>query len=146
MFAMQAYPNFLPRGATRSKNSAWKDFYIILLYLSFFISQKTFIFFPPATFLNISLILKSFHTSRLADKGTFCSSAGLGLSLNIPNSNICETRLYFEFTATNRMSGKTLWAEIFGPKVGKVGYFLHFFQFFKYNFRNIYFRRKFLST
>ena len=48
---------------------------------------------------------------------------GLGLSLNIPNSNICETRLYFELTATNRMSGKNLWAEIFGPKVGKVGYF-----------------------
>ena len=37
--------------------------------------------------------------------------------------NICETRLYFEFTATNRMSGKNLWDEIFGPKVGKVGYF-----------------------
>ena len=44
-------------------------------------------------------------------------------SLNIPKSNICETRLYFEFTAINRMSGKNLWAEIFGPKAGKVGYF-----------------------
>ena len=31
---------------------------------------------------------------------------------------VCETRLNFEFTATNRMSGKNLWAEIFGPKVG----------------------------
>ena len=70
----------------------------------------------------------------------------LSASLNIPNSNICETRLYFEFTATNRMSGKNLWAEIFGPKVGKVGYFQHFFQFFEYNFRNIHFRRKFLTT
>ena len=70
----------------------------------------------------------------------------LGASLNIPNSNICETRLYFAFTAINSMSGKNLWAEIFGPKVGKVGYFQHFFQFFKYNFRNIHFRRKFLST
>ena len=46
---------------------------------------------------------------------------GLYASLNIPNSNICETRLYFGSTATNRMSGKNLWAEIFGPKVGKVG-------------------------
>ena len=44
-------------------------------------------------------------------------------ALNIFNSNICKTRLYFEFIATNRMSGKNLWAEIFGPKVGKVGYF-----------------------
>ena len=44
-------------------------------------------------------------------------------SLNIPNSNLCETRLYFKFNGTNRMSGKNLWAEIFGPKVGKVGYF-----------------------
>ena len=42
---------------------------------------------------------------------------------NIPYSNICETRLYFEFTATSRMSGKNLWAEIFGQKVDKVDYF-----------------------
>ena len=56
------------------------------------------------------------------------------------------SKLYFEFTATNRMSGKNLWAEIFGPKVGKVCYFKHFFQFFEYNFRNINFRRKNLPT
>ena len=51
------------------------------------------------------------------------SGSRLSGSLNIPDSNICETRLYFKLTATNRMSGKNLWAEIFGPKVGKVGYF-----------------------
>ena len=48
---------------------------------------------------------------------------GLAGSLNIPNSNICETTLYFEFTATNRIPGKNLWAGIFGPKVDKVPYF-----------------------
>ena len=47
----------------------------------------------------------------------------LSASLNIFNSNICETRRYFEFTATNRMSEKNMLAEIFGAKVGKVGYF-----------------------
>ena len=47
----------------------------------------------------------------------------LSASLNIPNSPICEIRLYFKFNATNRMSGENLWAEIFGPKVGKVCYF-----------------------
>ena len=45
------------------------------------------------------------------NKGDFCR--GLAASLNIPNSNICETRLYFEFTATNRMSGKNLRTEKF---------------------------------
>ena len=55
------------------------------------------------------------------NKGNF--GRCLGASLNIPSSNICETRPYFEFTPTNRMSGKKLWAEIFGPKVGKVAYF-----------------------
>ena len=48
------------------------------------------------------------------------------MSLNTLNSNICETRLYFESTATNHMSGKNLWAEIFGPKVVKVSYFTIF--------------------
>ena len=70
----------------------------------------------------------------------------LGASSNTPNSYICETILYFEFTTTNCVPGKNLWAEIFGPKVGKVGYFQHFFQFFEYNFRNINFRRKNLTT
>ena len=55
------------------------------------------------------------------NKGNFVSR--LWPSLNIPNSKIYETRPYFKFTATNRMSEKNLWAEIFGPKVGKVGYF-----------------------
>ena len=55
----------------------------------------------------------------------------LRASLNIPNSNICEIRLYFEFTATNRMSGKNLWAEIFGPKVKKSRLFLAFFSVFQ---------------
>ena len=30
----------------------------------------------------------------------------LAMLLNIHNVNICETRLYFEFNATNRMPGK----------------------------------------
>ena len=53
--------------------------------------------------------------------------SGLNPSLNIPNSNICGTRLYFEFNATNWMSGKNLWAEIYGPKVDKVSIFCNFF-------------------
>ena len=71
---------------------------------------------------------------------------GLCASFNIPNSNICETRPNFKFNATVRMSGKNLWAEIIGPKVGKVSYFQHFFQFFKYNCRDIHFRRNFLQS
>ena len=44
----------------------------------------------------------------------------LGASLNIPNYNICETRQYLEFTATNRMSVKNMLAEIYlGPKLTK---------------------------
>ena len=38
--------------------------------------------------------------------------------------------LYLELPATNRISGKNLWALIFGPKVDKVGYFLQFFSIF----------------
>ena len=37
--------------------------------------------------------------------------------------HIWETDQYFKFTAANCMSGKNLWAEIFGPKVDKAGFF-----------------------
>ena len=46
----------------------------------------------------------------------------LGVSLNIPTQNICETRLYFTFT-TN------LWGEIFGPKMTKSAIFSIFSGF-----------------
>ena len=42
-------------------------------------------------------------------------------------SNICKTRHSFEFTATNRISGKNLWVEIFEPKFRKNRLFLSFF-------------------
>ena len=44
------------------------------------------------------------------------------------------------------MSGKTLWAGIFGPKVDKVGYFQHFFQFFEFRCRTIRQKRNFMWT
>ena len=31
--------------------------------------------------------------------------------------------VYFEFTVTNRMAVKNLWAEIFGPEIAKICYF-----------------------
>ena len=62
------------------------------------------------------------QVARITETFGWCLSA----SLNIPNSNICETRLYClycEFTATHRMSGKNLLTEIFEPNVEKVCYF-----------------------
>ena len=38
--------------------------------------------------------------------------------INIPNLNVCETRLYFEFTATNRIPANNFWVKIFEPEVG----------------------------
>ena len=76
------------------------------------------------------------------NKGNFESR--LSALLNIPSPNICETRLYFKFNATNRMSWNNLWVDIFGPKVGKVAFFSKFFLFFDYNCRNINDRRKIL--
>ena len=57
---------------------------------------------------------------------------GLRAKLNISNSNMCETRLCFKFTATNRMSGKSLWLWYLGQKLTKLT-FLAFFQFLIYN-------------
>ena len=51
----------------------------------------------------------------------------LGASLNVVNSNICETIPHFEFTATNCMTGTNLWDEIFVPNIEKVGYFSIFY-------------------
>ena len=86
--------------------------------------------YPQSLFQNIFPLANSFAKWKMLgavrdpseeNKGNFVPR--LRASLNIPNSNISETRLYFKFTATNCMSGKNLWTEIFGPKVGKVGYF-----------------------
>ena len=59
----------------------------------------------------------------------------LRASLNIPNSYMCETRPYLEFTATNRMSGnlKICGPRYLGPNFAKSAIFRIFFQFFKHN-------------
>ena len=59
--------------------------------------------FPFSKFIR-SMLAGTLRDPNEEYKGNFYSR--LNASLNIPNSNICETRLYFEFTATNRMSGK----------------------------------------
>ena len=61
------------------------------------------------------------YGTRMASINTFLIAV-LILSFNMTDSNICETKLYFEFTATNR---------ICGPKVDKTGYFLAFFFYFR---------------
>ena len=53
---------------------------------------------------------------------------GLRAKLNISNWNMWQTRLCFEFTATSRMSGKSLWLWYLGQKLTKLT-FLAFFQF-----------------
>ena len=57
---------------------------------------------------------------------------GLRAKLNISNSNMCETRLCFEFTAKKSMSGKSLVPWYLGHKLTKWT-FLAFFQFLLYN-------------
>ena len=47
----------------------------------------------------------------------------LRTSLDFILTSTTETRLYSASAAANRMSGKTLWAEIFAAKVGNLGHF-----------------------
>ena len=62
--------------------------------------------------------------------GKYICKGCLNASLNKPNSNIRETRLYSELTDTNRIHGKVnLWARILVFKVCKVWYFYYFFGF-----------------
>ena len=58
-------------------------------------------------------------------------------TLNIPDLGIWETRLYFEFTATNRKSGKGLFVEIFGPKLKQSAFFQFFSKIVEENFCQI---------
>ena len=53
----------------------------------------------------------------------------LWTSLDFVKTFTAETRLYYASAASNRMSGKTLWAEIFAAKVGNLGHFCVFFDF-----------------
>ena len=68
------------------------------------------------------------YGTRMGKKGDLDSC--LSASFTILNSNIYETRLYFEFTTTNCKFGKNLWTEIFEPKVGNLGHFYNFFSAF----------------
>ena len=79
------------------------------------------IIFPLANLFAEVKMLGAGRNPNEENKGNI--DLRLRASLNIPNLNMCETRPYFEFTVTNRMSGKNLWAETFGPKVRKVCYF-----------------------
>ena len=54
----------------------------------------------------------------------------LRTSLDFVKTSSTETRLYSASVATNRMSGKTLRAEIFEPEVGYLNQNLRFFAFF----------------
>ena len=105
-------------------SSQKSDFKFNLLYLRWIIRKFKNIFpFAKVSFAKGKILGAGWRPTGPEWRVFIYFHWGLNASLNIPNSNICETRLYFELTATNRMSGKTLWAEIFAPKVGKVGYF-----------------------
>ena len=69
----------------------------------------------------------------------------LSTSLDFVKLFFHETRLYSASAATNRMSGKNLWAEIFKPKAGNLGHFCVFFEFSPLYSKNTHHRRKFLS-
>ena len=121
LLAFLCIQNFLPGDLLKNHEGLHQvpkhfPFGNYIRYQNIFLLANTF-----AKRENVRLGQSPIGTRNEEFSGTFYS--GLSLSLNIPNSNICETRLYFEFTATNRMSGKNLWAEILWPKVGKVGYF-----------------------
>ena len=75
--------------------------------------------------------MKMFGGGALLQNGIFLYIFGtlLPTTLDFVKTLITDTRLYNASAATNRMSGKTLWAEIFEAKVGNLGHFYGFFDF-----------------